>query len=36
MPKDLIERAIKRSLGKDSTNYEEVLFEGYAPMVWLY
>ena len=31
MPKDLIERAIKRSLGKDSTNYEEVLFEGYAP-----
>ena len=30
MPKDLIERAIKRSLGKDSTNYE-VLFEGYAP-----
>lgn len=31
MPKDLIERAIKRSLGKDSTNYDEVLFEGYAP-----
>lgn len=31
MPKDLIERAIKRSLGKDSTNYDEVLYEGYAP-----
>lgn len=31
MPKDLIERAIKRSLGKDSTDYVEVLFEGYAP-----
>lgn len=31
MPKDLIERAIKRAMGKDSTNYEEVLFEGYAP-----
>lgn len=31
MPKDLIERAIKRSLGKDSTDYAEVLFEGYAP-----
>lgn len=31
MPKDLIERAIKRSLGKDSTSYVEVLFEGYAP-----
>lgn len=31
MPKDLIERAIKRSMGKDSTNWEEVLFEGYAP-----
>ncbi|MEQ9310791.1 MAG: YebC/PmpR family DNA-binding transcriptional regulator [Balneolaceae bacterium] len=31
MPKDLIERAIKRSMGKDSTDYDEVLFEGYAP-----
>jgi YebC/PmpR family DNA-binding regulatory protein len=31
MPKDLIERAIKRALGKDSTNYDEVLYEGYAP-----
>jgi YebC/PmpR family DNA-binding regulatory protein len=31
MPKDLIERAIKRSLGKESTNYDEVLYEGYAP-----
>lgn len=31
MPKDLIERAIKRSQGKDSTDYAEVLFEGYAP-----
>lgn len=31
MPKDLIERAIKRAQGKDSTNYDEVLYEGYAP-----
>lgn len=31
MPKDLIERAIKRAQGKDAENYDEVLFEGYAP-----
>ncbi|HCD51704.1 MAG TPA: YebC/PmpR family DNA-binding transcriptional regulator [Balneolaceae bacterium] len=31
MPKDLIERAIKRAMGKDATNYDEVLYEGYAP-----
>ena len=31
MPKDLIERAIKRAMGKDSTSWDEVLLEGYAP-----
>ena len=31
MPKDLIDRAIKRAVGKDATNYDEVLYEGYAP-----
>lgn len=31
MPKDNIERAIKRASGADSENYEEVTFEGYAP-----
>jgi YebC/PmpR family DNA-binding regulatory protein len=31
MPKDRVEAAIKRAMGKDMTNYEEVLYEGYAP-----
>src|SRR5690554_3843476 len=31
MPKDNIERAIKRASDKDTANYKEVLFEGYAP-----
>lgn len=31
MPKDKIEQAIKRALGKDTSNYDEVMFEGYAP-----
>lgn len=31
MPKDLIDRAIKRSQSKDVEDYEEILFEGYAP-----
>ncbi|MCE7901555.1 MAG: YebC/PmpR family DNA-binding regulatory protein [Gammaproteobacteria bacterium PRO9] len=31
MPKDKIDAAIKRALGKDSTSYEEVVYEGYAP-----
>jgi len=31
MPKDRIEGAIKNALGKDHSNYEEVLYEGYAP-----
>jgi YebC/PmpR family DNA-binding regulatory protein len=31
MPKDRVEAAIKRAMGKDQTNYEEVLYEGYAP-----
>lgn len=31
MPKDKVEAAIKRALGKDMANYEEVLYEGYAP-----
>ena len=31
MPKDKIEAAIKRASGRDATNYQEVLYEGYAP-----
>jgi YebC/PmpR family DNA-binding regulatory protein len=31
MPKDRIEAAIKNALGKDTSNFEEVLYEGYAP-----
>lgn len=31
MPKDRVEAAIKRALGKDMENYEEILYEGYGP-----
>lgn len=31
MPKDRVEAAIKRAMGKDTSNYEEVVYEGYAP-----
>ena len=31
MPKENIERAIKKASEKDTANYKEVLFEGYAP-----
>jgi len=31
MPKDRVEAAIKNALGKDTSNYDEVLYEGYAP-----
>ncbi len=31
MPKDRVEAAIKRAMGKDTTNYEEIVYEGYAP-----
>ncbi|GAA4455722.1 YebC/PmpR family DNA-binding transcriptional regulator [Rurimicrobium arvi] len=31
MPKDRIESAIKNALGKDTSNYEEVIYEGYGP-----
>ena len=31
MPKDNIERAIKRASEKNQDNYKEILFEGYAP-----
>jgi YebC/PmpR family DNA-binding regulatory protein len=31
MPKDRIEAAIKRASGKEMENYEEILYEGYAP-----
>ena len=31
MPKDNIERAIKKASDKNTENYKEVLFEGYAP-----
>ncbi|HEY4875380.1 MAG TPA: YebC/PmpR family DNA-binding transcriptional regulator [Puia sp.] len=31
MPKDRVEAAIKRAMGKEMANYEEILYEGYAP-----
>jgi YebC/PmpR family DNA-binding regulatory protein len=31
MPKDNIDRAIKKAAGADSENYDEVRYEGYAP-----
>ncbi len=31
MPKDRVEAAIKRAMGKDTSSYEEILYEGYAP-----
>ena len=31
MPKDRVEAAIKRAMGKEMENYDEILYEGYAP-----
>ena len=31
MPKDKVEPAIKRASGRDAANFEEVMYEGYAP-----
>jgi YebC/PmpR family DNA-binding regulatory protein len=31
MPKDNVERAIKRAFEKDTSDYKEIVFEGYAP-----
>jgi YebC/PmpR family DNA-binding regulatory protein len=31
MPKDKVEAAIKRASGRDAANYQEVIYEGYAP-----
>jgi len=31
MPKDRVEAAIKRAQGKEMENYDEILYEGYAP-----
>ena len=31
MPKDKIESAIKRASGRDAANYQQVLYEAYAP-----
>lgn len=31
MPKDKVESAIKRAAGREAANYEEILYEGYAP-----
>jgi YebC/PmpR family DNA-binding regulatory protein len=31
MPKEKIEAAIKRASGRDAANYQEVIYEGYAP-----
>ena len=31
MPKDKVEAAIKRAAGREAVDYEEILYEGYAP-----
>ena len=31
MPKDKVEAAIKRALGQNAVDYQQVLYEGYAP-----
>ena len=31
MPKDKVEAAIKRASGREAANYQQVLYEGYAP-----
>lgn len=31
MPKDNVERAIKRAVSKDSSDYKEMVYEGYGP-----
>src|SRR3989339_1874883 len=31
MPKDKVEAAIKRASSKDTTGYQEIIYEGYAP-----
>src|SRR6202043_426271 len=31
MPKDRVEPAVKRAMGKEMANYEELLYEGYGP-----
>ena len=31
MPKDRVEAALKRALGKEMVHYDEILYEGYAP-----
>jgi YebC/PmpR family DNA-binding regulatory protein len=31
MPKDNVISAVKRASGKDATNYQEIIYEGYAP-----
>ena len=31
MPKDNVDRAIKRAISKDTADYKEVVYEGYGP-----
>jgi YebC/PmpR family DNA-binding regulatory protein len=31
MPKEIVERAIKKAIDKDTSDYKEVVFEGYGP-----
>ena len=31
MPKDKVDAAVKRAMGKDTASYDEVLYEGYGP-----
>jgi transcriptional/translational regulatory protein YebC/TACO1 len=34
MPKDNVERAIKRAQGGAEENYEDIRYEGYGPAAW--
>ena len=31
MPKDTVERAIKKATEKDASDYKEIVYEGYGP-----
>jgi transcriptional/translational regulatory protein YebC/TACO1 len=31
MPKENVERAIKKALSKDQEDYKEIIYEGYGP-----
>ena len=35
MPKDRVDAAIKRASSKEEKDFQEVVYEGYAPLVFL-